>query len=81
MLRRQTKMGSDNTSFVSSLSSSSSRPGRTELGSVSSVGNLKLRNPASELHSNSPAHELDSGISASELGSSSKPSPNLGAGK
>ena len=80
MLRKQRDM-SDNTNFVSSLSSQSSRPAPTELGSASSLETLRLRSPASEMHSNSPAHELDSVVQAFELGSSSKPQAQPGVGK
>jgi hypothetical protein len=80
MLRKQRDVY-ENTSFVSSHSSQSSRPAPTELGSASSLENLSQRSPASELHSNFPAHELDSGVQASELGSSPKRQAKSGAGK
>jgi hypothetical protein len=81
MLRKQKREMSENISFVSSLSSQSSRPAPTKLGSASSLENLGQRSPASKLHSNFPAHELDSGVQASELGSSSKRQAKPGAGK
>jgi hypothetical protein len=66
-------MGPDPTSNIPSR--------RSELQSVSCLGNFGPRSSISELNSRPSAHELDSGVAASELSSSSKTPSNSGAGK
>jgi hypothetical protein len=66
-------MGPDPTSNIPSR--------RSELRSVSCLGNFGPRISISELNSRPSAHELDSGVAASELSSSSKTPSNSGAGK
>jgi hypothetical protein len=66
-------MGLDPTSNIPSR--------RSELRSVSRLGNFGPRCSISELNSRPSANELDSRFAASDSGSSSKTPSNPGAGK